>query len=113
MVNPSGHLLDVRPPKDVDLTLIAALPINGLVVHTATAEAIRKKVRSRRHTLEYSRYRMPLVGVRWTGQCPQVCSLTLALSLHLSLTARLGETSSLGPAAAGTLKSEGRRTWRA
>jgi hypothetical protein len=44
MANPTGRVLEVRPPKDVDLMLIALLPIDVLVVHTSTAAAIREKV---------------------------------------------------------------------
>jgi hypothetical protein len=45
VANQTGHVLEIRPPKDVDLTLIAMLPIDVLVVHTSTAEAIREKVK--------------------------------------------------------------------
>jgi hypothetical protein len=42
---PSGEVLHIRPPKNVDLTLISMLPITTLVVHPTTAAAIRQKVR--------------------------------------------------------------------
>jgi hypothetical protein len=44
VANPTGRMLNIRPPKNVDLTLISMLPITTLVVHSTTAAAIRQKV---------------------------------------------------------------------
>jgi hypothetical protein len=45
VASPGGQVLDIRPPKNMDLTLIASLPITELIVPTETAKAIHKKVR--------------------------------------------------------------------